>query len=160
MPKSGTKRAKARRQSETRKERALALLASGESVAATARMLKITPRTVFRWREAPEFGATLAGLLAEIEGETRDRLRALSAKAVDLLDAELSGSGHPAIRAAREVLDRTLGKPTQRLEHDERDGPKVEVVTYLIPDNGRYNPDATTRKGCRACGTATEGSEE
>ena len=130
MPKSATKRDKAS-QSETRKQRALTLLASGESVAAAARKLKVSPRTL-----EPAFGAALDGLLAEIEGETRDRLRALSVKAVDLLDAELSGSGHPAIRAAREVLDWTLGKPTQRLEHDAPDGAKLEFA-YLIPDNGR-----------------------
>ena len=111
-------------------------MASGESVAAAARKLKVSPRTLFRWRGEPAFGAALDGLLAEIEGETRDRLRALSVKAVDLLDAELSGSGHPAIRAAREVLDWTLGKPTQRLEHDAPDGAKLEFA-YLIPDNGR-----------------------
>ena len=148
MPKTATKTAKPRRQSATRKEQALALLAAGESVAATARALKIAPRTVFRWREDPKFQTALAALLAEIEGEARDRLKALVPKAVDLLNRELAGRGHTAIRASREVLDRVLGKPTQHLEvEDDPAGPAEVRVVYTIPDNGRWNPDAKPQGG-------------
>ena len=142
MPKSATKRANAR-QSETRKERALALLASGESVAEAARQLKVSPRTVFRWREDPTFAAELSRLLGEVEGEARDRLRALVPAALDRLAAEMNG-GRLGVRAAREVLDRTLGRPTQPLHGpDVGDVGDVLKVVYTIPDNGRFVPAAT-----------------
>ena len=138
MPKTATKRATAPQQ------RALALLAAGESVASTARQLKLTPRTVFRWRKDPKFQKALDALLAEVEDETRDRLKGLLPKALDLLDRELSGNGHPAIRASREILDRVLGKPTQRVEmENDPVGPAEVRVVYTIPDNGRWNPAAT-----------------
>ena len=119
------------------------MLAAGESVAETARTLKITPRTVFRWREDPKFRAALDGLLSDVEVETRDRLRVLMPKGLTLLDKELAGSGHPALRAAREVLNRTLGKPIEKVEASVSVEPKPEIKIY-IPDNGRYNPAATT----------------
>ena len=138
MPKSATKRDKAS-QSETRKQLALTLLASGESVAEAARQLKVSPRTVFRWRSDPAFAAELARLLAEVEGEARDRLRALLPSALDRLASEMK-AGRFGVRACREVLARTLGRPTQPLELGN--GPDVLRVVYTIPDNGRFVPTA------------------
>ena len=134
MPKTGTKHVK------PRQRRALTLLASGETVTETARTLKISPRTLHRWREDKAFRAELDRLLGVVEDETRDRLKGLLPKALNLLDKELSGKGHPAIRAAREVLDRTFGRPALLVTHAGEIQQRAEITIYELPENGRYVP--------------------
>lgn len=51
---------------------------------------------------------------------------------------------HPAdmrFKAAREILDRVIGKPRQAVEVTGKDGESAPQVIVYIPDNGRDRGD-------------------
>lgn len=97
-------------------QKAVALLAAGESGRKTAQQVGVTPECLSHWRRLPSFNAALHSLRAEALGSARDALLALGTKAVQTLD-DLMSSANDQIR---------LRAATAVLQLLQRDAPNVQ----------------------------------
>jgi len=89
----------------SRQERAAYLLASGQSLTATAKEIQVHRQTLYVWMAEPAFEIELQRLRYEVRLAVHDQLLAGATKAVQVILAEL-GNSKAAIRlkAAIEVL--------------------------------------------------------
>ena len=89
-------------------EQAAALLARGRRVGDVAEAAGVTPATIAEWQQVPVFVAAVNGQLADARESTRQRLRALAAAALDVVEAALTEDTTPAkvrLQLAVEVLE-------------------------------------------------------
>lgn len=90
-----------------------------------SRLLNVSTTTIGNWLKLPETQQYIADYQVEEQKVVKDRLNALSAKAVDtmldLLDSPMDGVRYSA---ARDVLDRVGHRSAQKMEI------KKEVYTY------------------------------
>lgn len=109
--------------------------------AAGARAAKLPPSTVYGWDN--KAAVDLAVQLAQLDGVNVacERLRRLLDKAVDVLEDEMEGRGRNAKRldAAIEVLDRVMGKATQRNEITGVDN--GELTVHVVYDRSGDSSD-------------------
>jgi len=100
------------------------------SDAAAARECDLPSSTVYGWDNKPDVDRAVQ--LAQLDGVhvAQERLRRLMDKAVDVLEGEMNGKSRNAKRleAAIEVLDRVMGKATQRNEISGADGGPVSLA--------------------------------
>lgn len=106
---------------------------------AAADALDMNIVTVRNWANKKDVNEVVGLLLTDLkQGAITILAEAVSKAAM----VKIAGLGHtdPRIRqdVATEVLDRALGKPTQKQEITGKDGTPLNVHVY-IPDNGREN---------------------
>jgi hypothetical protein len=88
---------------------AAALLAAGESVRATALAVKVSERTIFRWRKNPKFQRAVDRLRADMVSAATGKLSDSLTKASDALTALLtSADDQVRLRAAVKVVELSL----------------------------------------------------
>jgi transposase-like protein len=75
---------------------AIDLLSRGKSYTAVAKSVDVDRRTIYRWRQKPEFAGTLEQRRLELWEEASERLRALVHPSLDVLEQQL---GDPYDRA-------------------------------------------------------------
>ena len=98
--------------------RAAALLAGGADLGEVARSAKVTDRTLRRWRALAAFGAEVEAEIGKLRDAGRRRLTGLIDVAVSALRRVAEdGPAAPAVAAAREILDRAIGRPVAPVEH-------------------------------------------
>lgn len=96
-------RADKTRQLTTEQENAVDLLVTGVTDADVAEQVGVTRQTVCGWRNRdPLFAATLNARRRDLWSGHADRLRALVARALDVLEADLGGD-EPRLRQAAAV---------------------------------------------------------
>lgn len=101
------------------REKALALLAEGQTLAAVAEQVKVRAKTVAAWRDSPEGQRVLddarekrAAALESAASKARRILEEAAARAAMVLVDQLDASApNVKVRAAREILGR-VGVPT------------------------------------------------
>lgn len=104
-----------RHESQTLSEQqilAAGMVATGKSGREVSAILEVGESTVSRWRQMPVFQSYVNGLLKEHEESVRNRLRALSDKALTTIENVMaSPKASPAdqLRAALAVLDKVSG---------------------------------------------------
>jgi hypothetical protein len=76
---------------------ALEMLLTGASVTSVAKSLNVSRGTIHRWHQEPAFAAELARQRRQVYQGVADRLTALTNKALDVLDKQMS---HPNPRIA------------------------------------------------------------
>lgn len=102
-----------------------------------AASLGISPSTVYNWGQNSGVDEACDFMSNNIALATLGILQANATKAAMVKAAGLD-SDNEKIRqdVASEVLDRNLGKPTQRQELTGKDGEQIGVMVY-VPDNNR-----------------------
>ena len=83
-------------------------LAMGENNKSVAEKLNLAPESISRWRGDLDFQAVLNSVLAENRESTKDRLRHLSAIALETIEAIMTDSEAPAkdrLTAALKVIE-------------------------------------------------------
>ncbi len=73
------------------------------------------------------------GKAPQVIAKAEDRLRALQAKAIGAIDELIDQTQFPSTRyaAARDVLDRTMGKPSEQVNVDMQ---AQITVTHVLPE--------------------------
>ncbi len=124
--------AKAKRgKPEAVRQAAILALLTESSVAAAASSVGIDPGTLHRWLAEDEaFIATYTKATDECFQEGLLRLRGYSRKAVDCMSELMAEKAFPSTsyQAARDVLDRTMGKPAETHRHTGGEGGPVEFI--------------------------------
>ena len=129
----------------SRKQKAVDQLANGVTVQATATEVGVARRTIARWRQDPEFQATLRTAVADVAEQHQRQLAAASGQAIGVLIAALGGTDlrRTSLDATRYVIDRTYGRAAQSvaLKHSgavkSSDPPrKIEIVLVNPPQHG------------------------
>ena len=93
--------------------------AAGASLAEAATAAGVALRTVSRWRGDPAFRAAVRMSAEAVTADARRALAALASEAVEALGRVLRAEDAPpsaVVSAAREVLDRVMGRPSQAVE--------------------------------------------
>ena len=93
--------------------------AAGASLAEAATAAGVALRTVSRWRGDPAFLAAVRMSAEAVTADARRALAALASEAVEALGRVLRAEDAPpsaTVAAAREVLDRVMGRPSQAVE--------------------------------------------
>ena len=93
-----------------KKEEAIVALLSQRSVDEAARLVGVTPRTLYRWMKEPEFDAAYRAAKRAAFGQSIARLHHLSSAAVSTLGKVMLDSATPPatrVRAADSILDHT-----------------------------------------------------
>ena len=93
--------------------------AAGASLAEAATAVGVALRTVSRWRGDPAFRAAVRLSAEAVTADARRALAALASEAVEALGRVLRSDDSPSsavVSAVREVLDRTMGRPSQAVE--------------------------------------------
>lgn len=88
--------------------KAIEYLAMGENNKSVAEKLNLAPETISRWRSDFEFQAALNLLLTENRETTKDRLRHLSAIALETIEAVMTDRDAPAkdrLTAALKIVE-------------------------------------------------------
>jgi hypothetical protein len=123
---------------------AIALLASGTTIAETAKRVHVTPRTVYVWRTDPAFRAAVRDQLSAVVEQTSAKLIGTSTAAAALLDRFVEGDAdniHPdRIAEANWILERlayfaqaagVMATP----QHDNQSGISIsQTVSARGPD--------------------------
>ena len=93
--------------------------AAGASLAEAATAAGVSLRTASRWRGDPAFRAAVRTSAEAVTADARRALAALGVEAVTALGRVLRSDEAPSsavVAAAREVLDRVMGRPSQAVE--------------------------------------------
>ena len=93
--------------------------AAGASLAEAATAAGVALRTASRWRGDPAFRAAVRTSAEAVTADARRALAALASEAVAALGRVLRTADAPpsaTVAAAREVLDRVMGRPSQAVE--------------------------------------------
>ena len=93
-----------------KQEEAIVALLSQRSVDDAARIVNVTPRTLYRWMKEPEFDATYRKTKRAAFGQSIVRLHHLSSAAVSTLGKIMLDSTTPPstrVRAADSILNHT-----------------------------------------------------
>ena len=93
--------------------------AAGASLAEAAKAAGVSLRSASRWRGDPAFRAAVRTSAEAVTAEARRALAALASDAVAALGRVLRAEDGPpsaVVSAAREILDRTMGRPSQAVE--------------------------------------------
>jgi transposase-like protein len=101
-----------------KKEEAIVALLSQRSVDDAARVINVTPRTLYRWMKEPEFDAAYRAAKRAAFGQSIARLHHLSSAAVSTLGKVMLDAATPPatrVRAADSILDHT----TKAIELDD-----------------------------------------
>jgi hypothetical protein len=96
---------------------AVELLSAGTGYAETARILQITSRTLYNWRQDELFQEALCERRRELWGRANDRVRALLGPAIDVMEQQLKEKYDRTRFRAASVLLRLAGmQKTLRME--------------------------------------------
>lgn len=107
---------------------AITMLVAGHAYGDIAERLGIDPKTLWRWRQDPAFARALKEAQECALCGVRDRLAAMTERALGALDSAMAGESDGArVAAARAVLDRVLG-PVKASESTEAERPTVMVM--------------------------------
>lgn len=125
------------------------LFAGSDSEA--AEQIGLAPDTVYRWANIATVRECVA--LAKQDGIllAAEKLRRAAGQAVDVLVDELEAKrgSRKRLDAAIEILNRTIGKPTERQEVGALGGGPLEIVVrhVSIPIPDHPSPDAGATSG-------------
>lgn len=87
-----------------KQRRAVDLLVRGESVTKVAKAIGVDRGTLYRWRSTdPNFIAALNQWRGQLQSETRDRVLALSAKAVESVSVSIDGDARLGLRVLEKM---------------------------------------------------------
>jgi len=89
-------------------QRAVELVASGQTNRQIAEALDNSEFTVSRWRQEPAFVAAVNAMLRDSQEAARERLRALAGEALDVIEASLADaelSPGERLKAAFKVIE-------------------------------------------------------
>lgn len=102
-----------------------------------AQAIGLNPDTVYRWPDEVELAVEL--LLDEAAANARSILeQAVTKAALTKIDGLDSNNEWVQQTAAKEILDRVLGKAVERKEVSES---SEDQVTFALPENGREDDD-------------------
>ena len=90
---------------------AIDLLSCGKSYTAVAKSIDVDRRTIYRWRQNPEFAGTLEERRLELWEEASERLRALVQPSLDVLEHQLNDRYDRARFAAATAILRMANLP-------------------------------------------------
>lgn len=79
---------------ENQKQAAM-LVAAGKPGNEIAQLLDVTPETISRWRQLPQFEAEVNAILRGAADAVRERLRGLASDAVDVIESVLKDPAVP-----------------------------------------------------------------
>ncbi len=91
-----------------KQERAIAALLSESSIAAVAKQIGVTDRTVYRWLEEPAFAEAYRQARQQVVQQALVRVQALTSNAVMVLEAVMTEDGVPPgtrLSAAKVALE-------------------------------------------------------
>ena len=96
---------------------AVELLSAGTGYAETSRILQITPKTLYNWRQDELFHEALCERRRELWGRANDRVRALLGPAIDVMEQQLKEKyDRSRVRAATVLLRLAGMHRTLRME--------------------------------------------
>ena len=102
---------------DERQIRAARMEAEGVVMREIAEEVGVTRKTVYRWREIPEYSALVSALLADTQRAARATLKAgAKAAAARVLELVSSEDERIALSAAQTLLDRTGHPKAERVE--------------------------------------------
>jgi transposase len=111
-------------------------LVAGETIATAAEMAKVSPRTIYDWRQDPEFKKQLAARQKEVIEEIKGRLHPLVDMAYSSLRDCLQGNvGETAKWKATELVLRTFGLVGEKAEAQGDVDDKVELIPIGLNAN-------------------------
>ena len=99
-----------------RRRAAIEMLAGGQLIKRVAEALTVDPKTIYRWRQEPDFQAALSARIKEVWGEAVERMKSLAVPAVEILQRQLhSHNSDDCYRTAKFVirlsgLERAMGR--------------------------------------------------
>lgn len=118
---------------DERQIRAARMEAEGVVMREIAEEVGVTRKTVYRWREIPEYSALVSALLADTQRAARATLKAgAKAAAARVLELVSSEDERIALSAAQTLLDRTGHPKAERVEL----GGRVETTASITVDPG------------------------
>ena len=118
---------------DERQIQAARMEAEGVVMREIAEAVGVTRKTVYRWREIPEYTALVSALLADTQRAARATLRAgAKAAASRVLDLIASDDERIALSAAQTLLDGTGHMKAERLEMSA----EVEASARVTVDPG------------------------
>jgi len=118
---------------DERQIRAARMEAEGVVMREIAEEVGVTRKTVYRWREIPEYSALVSALLADTQRAARATLKAgAKAAAARVLELVSSEDERIALSAAQTLLDRTGHPKAERVEL----GGSVETTASITVDPG------------------------
>jgi len=118
---------------DERQIRAARMEAEGVVMREIAEEVGVTRKTVYRWREIPEYSALVSALLADTQRAARATLKAgAKAAAARVLELVSSEDERIALSAAQTLLDRTGHPKAERVEL----GGSVETSATVTVDPG------------------------
>jgi hypothetical protein len=114
------------------RERAILALLAAKSLREAAELSGVGERTIRRWMRDDTFKAALADARREVKLSALERLAAYQDRAIDRLFTLVEQTDYPstAMTAVRDVLDRTMGKPVEKV--DMTVSGEVSVVTARL----------------------------
>lgn len=110
------------------------------SDAAAARAIRVHPSTVCKWPEKPELDKAVADLLEDPKSQAMAILVNALAEAASVKVGGLRSKKEEVRQvAAEQIMDRVMGKATQRQEVSGPDGAPIMIVNW--DDGGTEDPD-------------------
>jgi hypothetical protein len=115
---------------------------SNNSVAAACKEANLSQSTVYRWDNREELDELAAALRLDRHIEVELKLRQALPDAVEVvIDGLKERRYSEKFRAAIEILDRTMGKPTQRIDQKTEHSGKVELIVEWDEDDAASDQD-------------------
>ena len=114
---------------------------SHNSVAAACRAANLSQSTLYRWDNRDELDDLAAALRLDRHVEVELKLREALPEAVEVIITGLKERKYDTkFKAAVEILDRTLGKPTQKIDQKTEHSGSLIVVNW-DDENDANHPD-------------------
>ena len=111
---------------------------SNNSVAKACKEANLSESTVYRWDNRDDLDALAAALRLDRHIEVELKLRQALPDAVEVvIDGLKERKYSEKFRAAIEILDRTMGKPTQRIDQKTEHSGKIDIVVEWDDDDGQ-----------------------
>ena len=115
---------------------------SNNSVAAACKEANLSQSTVYRWDNREELDVLAGALRLDRHIEVELKLRQALPDAVEVvIDGLKERKYSEKFKAAIEILDRTMGKPTQKIDQRTEHSGKVELIVEWDDDDIASNQD-------------------
>lgn len=119
---------------DEKKERAITLILSGEAIIDVAKLINVARGTIYNWLDNDEFKDELDRRRQEIATQGNNLiLSELNAYVKELKKTALHGKSEKnRLEALQYLIDRVLGKPTAKIEQDNKDDDKDKVNDDIL----------------------------
>ena len=111
---------------------------SNNSVAAACKEANLSQSTVYRWDNREELDVLAGALRLDRHIEVELKLRQALPDAVEVvIDGLKERKYSEKFKAAIEILDRTMGKPTQKIDQRTEHSGKIDIVVEWDDDDSQ-----------------------